>query len=84
MKKVIVMVLRHAVTLIGGAGIAVSDNDLETIASGVVAMIGVGMELWAYRQAQRAIAPPPPPPIEQQLLDLQAKAERKKVGKSVS
>jgi hypothetical protein len=50
MNKVIASLLRHALTFGGGAGLTVSDNELELIAAGLATVIGT---VWSVIKANR-------------------------------
>lgn len=59
MKTIILKVLRHGLTFVGGAGL-VSDNEMEQIAGAVSAVVGVLWsvvpiiwERWQARQRQK-------------------------------
>ncbi len=49
MAKIVGALLRHALTLGGGAGLAVSDSQIETLVSAIMILIGIAHSLYEKR-----------------------------------
>jgi hypothetical protein len=49
MKKILAALLRHALTAIGGAGFVVSDNEMETVVSAIMVIVGLAHSIYEKR-----------------------------------
>ena len=49
-KKVITSLVRHGLTAIGGAGVAMSDNEVETIVSALMLLAGLAHSIYEKRK----------------------------------
>jgi hypothetical protein len=57
MKKIVSLLVRHALTTIGGAGFVASDSDVEAVASALLVLVGIAHSLWEKRKSAAPAAP---------------------------